>query len=82
MKDAETMAYINLFAVLGALEELCAMDENAKALLPQKPVTILFDIKAGPAALFTFGPENAACEKDGARATFASRFPLMKSLTR
>ena len=24
MKDAETMAYINLFAVLGALEELCA----------------------------------------------------------
>lgn len=37
MKDAETMAYINLFAVLGALEELCAMDENAKALLPEKP---------------------------------------------
>ncbi|HBV51273.1 MAG TPA: hypothetical protein DEF06_03210 [Clostridiales bacterium] len=60
MKDAETMAYINLFAVLGALEELCAMDENAKALLPQKPVTILFDIKAGPAALFTFDPEKCS----------------------
>ena len=82
MKDAETMAYINLFAVLGALEELCAMDENAKALLPEKPVTILFDIKEGPAALFTFGPEKCSMREGRARATFASRFPLMKSLTR
>jgi hypothetical protein len=29
------MAYINLYAVLGALENLVQMDEEAKALLEQ-----------------------------------------------
>lgn len=56
MTDTKTMAYINMFAVLGALEQLCGMDETAAALLPQrKTVTILFDVKEGPAASFTFG---------------------------
>ena len=34
--DTKTMAYINLFGVLGTLENLCALDPNAGALLTNK----------------------------------------------
>ena len=66
MKDTKTMAYINMFAILGALEELCGMDEAAAALLPkEKEITILFDVKDGPAATFTFG--NEMCDAGRSR---------------
>lgn len=56
MTDSKTMAYINMFAILGALEELCSMDQEAAALLPkEKSVTLLLEVKGGPAARFTFG---------------------------
>lgn len=64
MTDTKTRAYINMYAILGALEELCGMDENAAALLPQeKQVTILFDVKNGPAATFTFGGGKCTMQK-------------------
>ena len=33
MKDARTMAYINLFAVLGAIPYLCEVDPEAARLI-------------------------------------------------
>ena len=36
MKDARTMAYINLFAVLGALPYLCELDGEAAELIAGK----------------------------------------------
>ena len=47
--DTKTMAYINLFGVLGTLENLCALDPNAGALLTnKKPLSIGFEVKWGP----------------------------------
>ena len=34
--DARTLSYINLYAVLGTLENLCELDEGARALLTNK----------------------------------------------
>ena len=47
--DTKTMAYINLFGVLGTLENLCALDPNAGALLTnKKPLSIGFEVKGAP----------------------------------
>ena len=50
MKDARTMAYINLFAVLGAIPYLCRLDPEAAALIEKKQVSVGFAVKGGPAA--------------------------------
>ncbi len=55
MIDQKTLAYINLYAVLGALENLCELAPEASALLTnKKPLSIGFDVKGGPAATITF----------------------------
>lgn len=54
-KDSKTLAYVNLFAVLGTLENLCELVQEAKALLKGKPpISIGFDVKNGPSATLTF----------------------------
>lgn len=63
MTDAKTLAYINLYAVLGTLENLCALDEDASALLTnKKPITIGIDVKDGPVATITF--KNGRCRME------------------
>jgi len=55
LKDTLTLSYINLFAVFGAIETLCALDSEATALAsPKKPVLIKFSVKNGPKAVFKF----------------------------
>lgn len=57
--DSRTMAYVNLFAVLGALENVCELVPEAKALLQGKsPVSIGFEVKGGPSATLTFSDGN------------------------
>lgn len=57
MKDQKALSYINMFAVLKDLEQLCRLDDEAKALAsPPKPVSIGFNVGGdGPKATFTFG---------------------------
>lgn len=55
MKDARTMAYINLFAVLGALPYLCELDGEAAKLIEGKTVSVGFAVKDGPSATLFFG---------------------------
>ncbi len=63
MTDAKTLAYINLYAIFGALENLCALDEDARALLTnKKPITIGIEVKGGPAATITF--KNGRCRME------------------
>ncbi|MCD7827645.1 MAG: hypothetical protein LUG85_03810 [Clostridiales bacterium] len=63
MTDAKTLAYINMYAVLGTLENLCELDENARAILTnKKPVSIGFDVKNGPKATITF--KNGRCRME------------------
>lgn len=60
MTDTKTMAYINMFAVLGTLENLCDLDAKAKEILKgTKPISIGFDVKNGPQATIKFA--NGKC---------------------
>ncbi|MBR3621079.1 MAG: hypothetical protein IKN56_06185 [Clostridia bacterium] len=55
MNDQKTLAYINLYAVLGALENLCELvPEAGEILTNKKPISIGFEVKGGPSATLTF----------------------------
>lgn len=63
MNDQRTLAYINMYAVLGTLENLCEIDPGASALLSnKKPLSIGFVVKGGPSATLTF--KNGRCRMD------------------
>lgn len=68
MTDSRTLAYINLYAVLGTLENLCELDSKAKEIIAdiKKPVSLCFDVKGGPAATITF-TKNGCRMEDGKR---------------
>lgn len=60
MIDQTTLAYVNLYAVLGALEELVRLDEQARGLLKgKKPTRLGIAVKNGPAATLIF--EDQTC---------------------
>lgn len=66
MTDQRTLAYINMYAVLGTLENLCELDDKAKDILKtlDKPVSLAFDVKGGPSATLTFS-QNGCRMEDG-----------------
>ena len=66
MTDSRTLAYINLYAVLGTLENLCELDSKSKEILSEmkKPVSVCFDVKGGPAATIKF-TKNGCRMEDG-----------------
>ncbi|MBE6828478.1 MAG: hypothetical protein E7514_07750 [Ruminococcaceae bacterium] len=68
MIDQKTMAYLNMYAVLGTLENLCELDGKSKEILSslKKPVSLCFDVKDGPAATLTFSQKGCRME-DGVR---------------
>ena len=57
--DQRTMAFINLYGVLGTLEELCALDSHAKDILGEKRIAVGFQVSGGPSATLTF--DHGAC---------------------
>jgi hypothetical protein len=64
-KDPVTLAYINMYGLLGALEDLCRFSPEAGELAgggekPFKPVTVGFVVKNGPAMTLRFS--GGACE--------------------
>ncbi len=60
MKENKALAYVNMYGVLGTLENLCALDEEAKAILAgiKKPVSLCFAVKNGPCCTFHFTKEG------------------------
>ncbi|NLA77571.1 MAG: hypothetical protein GX851_07085 [Clostridiales bacterium] len=63
MTDAKTLAYINMYAVLGTLENLCELSDEASALIAgAKPVSIGFEVKDGPSATLYF--KNGKCRME------------------
>ena len=63
MTDSRTLAYINLYGILGTLENLCELDENAREIAKtKKPITIGFNVKGGPKATLTF--KNGYCRME------------------
>ena len=63
MTDAKTLAYINMYAILGTIENLCELDEEASKLAnPKKPVSIGLAVTDGPSATLTF--KNGKCRME------------------
>ena len=62
MTDCKAMAYVNMYGVLGTLENMCAIDEKAKAILEtmKKPVGLCFEVKDGPCRTFHFSREGCS----------------------
>lgn len=60
--DQRTLAYINLFAVLGTLPELCRISPEAQAYIRNQKVSVGFTVKGGPAGTLFF--ENGACRME------------------
>lgn len=56
MKEARAMAYANAYGVLATLENLCEMDEDAKAVCRdlKKPVSLCFEVANGPCVTYNF----------------------------
>ncbi|MDR1929253.1 MAG: hypothetical protein LBQ44_01365 [Treponema sp.] len=67
MKDSVTLAYINMYGILGALEDLCRFSQEARELAgaggpgkkPFKDLTVGFTVKNGPAMTLSFA--GGAC---------------------
>ena len=56
MKEAKAMAYVNMYGVLATLENLCAVDDEAKQILAElkSPVSLCFEVAGGPCGTFHF----------------------------
>lgn len=64
LTDAKTMAYINMFAVLGALENLVELDNKAREILHgSKNISVGFEVKGGPSATFHFTSSSCKVEQ-------------------
>ena len=78
MIEQKALAYVNMFGVLGSLEDLCRMDQKAKDILKElkSPVALCFDVKGGPCATFFFTQEGCkvseGAEGANAKMNFAS----------
>ena len=60
MTDSKTLAFINLYSVLGSIPLLCKLDKNAAELISGKNISIGIDVKNGPSATLVF--KNGECE--------------------
>lgn len=56
MIEQKALAYINMYGILGALENLCECDNKAKEIIAslKKPVALCFQVKNGPCCTFNF----------------------------
>jgi hypothetical protein len=74
--DQKTLAYINMYAIMGALENLCELDPEARALLTnKKDISLVFDVKDGPKATLTFSNGRVRLEP-GARGGASIKIPV------
>ncbi len=63
--DSRTLSYINLYAVLGSLGQLCALQPDAKKLIENENTVLGFDVSGGPKGRLIF--KNGICSfADGA----------------
>ena len=77
MTDARTLAYKNMYAVLGTLENLCELDDKAKEIISklENPVSLAFDVKDGPSAPLTFSKKGCRME-DGVNSKCDIKIPV------
>lgn len=54
MIDERALAFLNLYAILGSLPQLCEMDEKASSLISDKTISLGISVKDGPQATLFF----------------------------
>ena len=76
MIEQKALSYVNMYGVLGSLENLCSIDENAKKILQQldKPTSLCFDVVGGPCCTFKFTRERCVMTEGKAGADMMMTF--------
>lgn len=76
MKESKAMAYVNMYGVLGTLENLCAIDDTAQKILSQlkKTVALCFSVKDGPCCTFHFTKDGCKMTEGDAGSTCKMSF--------
>ena len=66
MKEPKAMAYVNMYGVLACLENLCEIDDEAKAVVGslKKPVSLCFEVANGPCCTFHFSKTAAQSARE------------------
>lgn len=59
MTDVKTLAYINLYAILGSIPYLCEIDDRAKELIKNEKISLGFRVKGGPSGALCFADGKA-----------------------
>ena len=70
------MAFANAYGVLGTLENLCELDEDAKEICRslKKPVVLCFDVNGGPCLTFHFDENGCRMTEGDAGCTCKMKF--------
>lgn len=58
MLDQVTQSYINQYAVLGSLEDLCRLDAEARSLVAGPQPSVTFNVHGGPKSTLAFGSDG------------------------
>lgn len=60
MIEQKALAYVNMYGVLGSLENLCEIDEVARGICAElkKPTSLCFCVKGGPCCTFHFSKDG------------------------
>lgn len=76
MIEQKALAYVNMYGVLGSLENLCSMDEQAKKILSEldEPASLCFDVVGGPCCTFTFSKDGCVMSEGKAGSNMLMTF--------
>ena len=60
MIETKALAYVNMYGVLGSLENLCELDSGAKKIVAglDTPFALCFDVVGGPCCTFRFSKDG------------------------
>ena len=76
MIEQKALAYVNMYGVLGSLENLCEIDEGAKKILQtlDEPTSLCFDVVGGPCCTFSFSKNGCVMSEGKAGAKMHMTF--------
>ena len=72
MKDQRALAYVNLFAVLGAIPKLCELDSEAAEIIRGADTSVCFSVKGGPVGTLIFKDGKCRMVEGDAKAKIKS----------
>jgi len=76
MKDTKTLAHINMYGILGCLEDLCRFSPEAQAFAYiSKPIAVSFVVKGGPSTTLRF--KDGVCKAEPGESSCDIRLPFL-----